>query len=196
MLHPESIHYLVQVIPGVTLKARGVGHWPHGDLRGSHLLVDVATIPAVPHVFELNPIAFVKQCGSGRILDQRDIVTGIVLPEDFLAEHDEKDDEHKDDEKNHSNANQLFFAHVRMSSLDVGDNHRPQPTVLAHKSGGAVTQKRAKDIDTRATVFTFLSLTFVDIFLTPEGTKRGVGDGFQCLSQFPNSPVLCRSFTS
>lgn len=141
MLHPESIHYLVQIISGVTLEARGVGHWPHRNLRWPHLLVNVATIPTVPHVFELNPVAFVKQCGSSGILDQGDIVTGIVLPEDFLAEHDEKDYEHKDDEKNHSNADQLFFAHIRMPSLDVRDNHWPQPTVLAHKSGSAVTQK-------------------------------------------------------
>lgn len=69
MFHPMSINYLVQIVPGFTLEARGVGHWPHWDLRRSHLLIDIAAVPSGPHMLELNAVAFVEQSSSSWILD-------------------------------------------------------------------------------------------------------------------------------
>lgn len=92
VLHTKPIHYLVQVIPRVTLEARGIGHWPHWHLWRPNLLVDIPAVSTVPDVLELDAIALVEQGRSSGILYECDVVAGIVLPENFLAKNDEKND--------------------------------------------------------------------------------------------------------
>lgn len=69
MFHPMSVNYLVQIVPRLTLEARGVSHWPHWDLRRSYFLIDIAAVATGPHVLELNAVAFVEQSSSGWVLD-------------------------------------------------------------------------------------------------------------------------------
>lgn len=112
VLHAKPIHYLVQVIPRVTLEARGIGHWPHRHLWRPNLLVDVPAVAAVPDVLELDAVALVEQGGSGWILYKRDVIAGVVLPEHFLAKNDKEDDQHKYDKQDHSYSYQLLLADV------------------------------------------------------------------------------------
>lgn len=141
VLHAKPIHYLVQVIPRVTLEARGVGHRPHRNLWRPNLLVDVPAVSAVPDVLELDAIALVEQGGSGWILYQRDVIAGIVLPEHFLAENYKKDDQHKYDKQNHSYSYQLFLADIGMPRLYIGNHHRAKTAVLPHIARRAVAQE-------------------------------------------------------
>lgn len=112
VLHTKPIHYLVQVIPRVTLEARGIGHRPHWDLRRPNLLVDVSAVSAVPDVLELDAVALVEQGSSSWILHECDVVAGIVLPENLLAKNDKEDDQHKYDKQYHSYSYQLLLANV------------------------------------------------------------------------------------
>lgn len=169
MLTPQPVHDLIQVAPGVALEARGVGHGAHRHLRGPHLLVDVAAIPAAPQVPERDAVALVEQRGCGGVLHQRDVVTGVVLAEDLLAEDDEQDDQNEDDEEDHRDANELLLPHVGVAGLDVGHHHGAQPAVLSHKARGAVTEEGAKYVDAGAPVLTLLPLALVDVLLTPSG---------------------------
>lgn len=167
VLHTKPIHYLIQVIPWVTLEARGIGHWPHWDLRRPNLLVDISAVSTVPDVLELDAIALVEQGGCSRVLYQSDVVAGIVLPENFLAKNDEEDDQHENDKQDPGYSYQLLLANIRMPSLYIGNHHRAKTTVLPHIARGAVTQKWTKHVDTGATIFTFFSFTLIDVFFAP-----------------------------
>jgi len=112
VLHTKPIHYLVQVIPRVTLEAWGIGHRPHRDLWRPNLLVDVSAVSAVPDVLELDAIALVEQGSSSWILYKRDVVAGIVLPENFLPKNDKEDNQQKYDKQDHSYSNQLLLADI------------------------------------------------------------------------------------
>lgn len=169
VLAAQSVHDLIQVAPGVALEARGVGHGAHGHLRGPHLLVDVSAVPATPQVPEGDAIALVEQGSRGRILHQRDVVAGVVLAEDLLAEDNEEDHQDEDDKEDHSDADELLLPHIGVAGLDVGHHHGAQPAVLAHEAWGAVTQEGAKHVDAGAPVLTLLPLTLVDVLFTPSG---------------------------
>lgn len=163
----QPVHDLIQVAPGVALEARGVGHGAHGDLRGPHLLVDVAAVAATPKVPERDAVALVEQGGCGGVLHQRDVVAGVVLAEDLLAEDDEEDDEHEDDEEDHGDANELLLPHVGVAGLDVGHHDGAQPAVLAHVARRAVAEEGAKHVHAGAAVLTLLPVTLVDVLFTP-----------------------------
>lgn len=178
VLAPQPVHDLIQVAPGVALEARRVGHGAHGHLRGPHLLVDVAAVPAAAQVPERDAVALVEQGGRGGVLHQRDVVARVVLAEDLLAEDDEEDDQDEDDEEDHGDADELLLAHVRVAGLDVGHDHGPQPAVLAHVAWRAVAHEGAEHVDAGAPVLTLLPLALVDVLLAPSGqnTKR-LSDG-------------------
>lgn len=165
-LAAQPISDLVQVAPGVALEARGVGHGAHGHLRGPGLLVRVAAIPGA-QAPEGHAVALAKQGSRGGVLHQRDVVAGVALAEDLLAEDDEEDDEGNDDQEHCGDADQLLPAHVGVPGLDVGHHHRPQPAVLAHVARRAVAHEGAEHIDAGAAVLTLLPLALVDVLLTP-----------------------------
>lgn len=141
VLHAKPIHYLVQVIPRVTLEAWGVGHGPYRDLWRPNLLVDVPAVSAVPDVLELDAIALVQQSSSGWILYKCDVIAGIVLTEYFLAKNYKKDNQHKYDKQNHGYSYQLLFSNIRMPRLYIGNHHGAKTAVLPHIARGAVAQK-------------------------------------------------------
>lgn len=169
VLARQPIHDLIQVAPGVALEARGVGHGAHGDLRGPHLLVDVAAVPAAPQVPERDAVALVEQGRGGGVLHQRDVVAGVVLAEDLLAKDDEEDHQDEDDEEDHGDADELLLPHVGVAGLDVGHHHGAQPAELAHEAGCAVTQEGAEHVDAGAPILALLSLALVDVLLAPSG---------------------------
>ena len=103
----------------------------------------------------------------GGVLHQRDVVAGVALAEDLLAENDEEDDEGNDDQEHRGDADQLLPAHIGVPGLDVGHHHRPQPTVLAHVARRAVAHEGAEHVDTGAAVLTLPPLALVDVLLTP-----------------------------
>ena len=75
-------------------------------------MVDISAVSTVPDVLELDAVALVEQGGSSRILYERDVVAGIVLPENFLAKDDKEDDQHKYDKQDHGYSYQLLLADV------------------------------------------------------------------------------------
>lgn len=179
VLTAQSVHDLIQVAPGVALEARGIGHGAHGHLRGPHLLVDVAAVPAAPQVPERDAVALVEQGGRGGVLHQCDVVAGVVLAEDLLAEDNEEDHQDEDDEEDHGDADELLLPHVGVAGLDVGHHHGAQPAILAHEARGAVTQEGAKHVDAGAPVLTLLALTLVDVLFTPSGPNTHIHTPFK-----------------
>lgn len=75
-------------------------------------MVDVSAVPAVPDVLELDAVALVEQGGGSWILYECDVVAGIVLPENFLAEDDKEDDQNKYDEQDHGYSYQFLLADI------------------------------------------------------------------------------------
>ncbi|KAL0629916.1 Histone demethylase UTY [Plecturocebus cupreus] len=168
----NPVHDLIQVAPGVALEAGRVGHGAHGDLRGPHLLVDVAAVPAAAQVPERDAVALVEQGGGGRVLHQRDVVAGVVLAEDLLAEDDEEDHQDEDDEEDHGDADELLLPHVGVAGLDIGHHDGAQPAVLAHVARRAVAEEGAEHVHAGAAILTLLSLALVDVLLTPAATQN------------------------
>lgn len=123
MFHSKPIHHLIQVVPRFALETRSVGHRSYGNLRWTNLLVDISTVSTTSEVLKLNPVGFVQQRRCGRVLDKSDVVTGVIFPEHFFAEHYEEDDEDKYNKEHHSYSDELLLAHVRMPCLNVGHHH-------------------------------------------------------------------------
>lgn len=119
---------------------------------------------------KLNTVGLVEQRSGGRILDQRQVVSRVVLLENLLAESNEEDDEGDNDKKHHGDANQLLFTDHGMTGLHVGDDDGPQAAALPHEARCAVTVEGAVSVDAHTAVLTLAlwiaAVTFIDIFVT------------------------------